>query len=550
MSKGFRKLCTAVSDLAFWSNPIFIRYCRAKLRPKSLIAWGLVVLTITGFIYSMTYLLPQRQGSLTRMEAAQLTLLPLFIIQCILLMFKGSFTVASGITREGMEGVLDYQRLAPLSPIQKIVGYLFGLPILDYCLFAITLPFLAFTVIQGQISLSILFNLYSVFAVAVLLYHMTAYMAGMVVTKRFLAGFISQTLMFVLYFVLPNLKGLGYVFFEYLTVRPAVYHEMSKILPDMARSRMRLNHVDFFNFDLSVIGFSIVIQSLLFSIFAMVVYRKWVQESLHILGKHATVIVYTGIMIVLVGSMIPLIDTGGIFPSQASINFLDIPHNRSIEGEEAALIPGLFGFLTLGLAIILISQMTATDDKQMKGWRRAFKYSKGRIGRNQDAYTSLPHTIGIILCGAFAWSLFTLALHDSHWYLRWELKPLFWVWMTLSIALPLTYFQMAKEIWGLRGGFILNLVWLATLFLGIILATISESFSGIATYVMTLSGFALPFFSVEAGVDGVMFEDNVIGKSAFFHTLILYSCCLPILFGKWREHHQRLRNQTQEQPNP
>ncbi len=547
MKNGFSIFTSAVKDLAFWSNPIFIRYCRAKLRPRPLIAWGLIVLILTGFIFSMTYLLPQRQQKMTQMEAAQLTLLPLFIIQCLLLMFKGSFTVASGITREGMEGVLDYQRLAPLSPVQKIVGYLFGLPVLDYCLFAMTLPFLAFAVIKGQIPLSILVNIYSGFAVAVLLYHMTAYMAGMVVTKRFLAGFISQTLMFVLYFVLPNLKGLGYVFFEYLTVRPVVYHEIGKILPDMARSRMRLDHVDFFNFDLSIIGFSLVIQSLLFWVFAMVVYRKWRQESLHILGKHATVIVYAGIMIVLVGSMIPLIDTGGIFPSQASMNFLDIPHDRTIDGEEAALIPGFFGFLTFGLAMVLIGQMTASSDKQMKGWRRAYKYGKGRIGCGDDAYSSLLHTFAIILCGALGWCLFTQALHDSHWYLRWSLEPHYWVWMTLSIALPLVYFQMAKEVWGMRGAFILNLIWLVALFLGIVLATISDSFSGVATYVMMLSGYALPFFSVEAGIDGSTVDDNLVGKSAFFHSLILYACCLPILFGKWREHHRRLRGETQEQ---
>jgi hypothetical protein len=549
MKSGFSTFTTAVKDLAFWSNPIFIRYCRAKLRLRPLIAWGTVVLILTGFIFSMTYLLPQRQQAMTRTEAAQLTLVPLFIIQCILLMFKGSFTVASGITREGMEGVLDYQRLAPLSPVQKIVGYLFGLPVLDYCLFALTLPFLAFTVIMGQIPFSILISIYSVFATSVLLYHMTAYMAGMIVTKRFLAGFISQTLMFVLYFVLPNMKGLGYVFFEYLTVRPAVYHQMAQILPDFARSGLQLDYVDFFNFDLSIIGFSLVIQSLLFWVFAMVVYRKWRQESLHILGKHATVVVYAGIILVIIGSMMPLIDTGGIFPSQASMNYLDIPHDRFIDGEEAALIPGFFGFLTLGLAMILIGHMTASRDKQMKGCRRANKYGQGRIRRNDDAYSSLPHTLAIILCGALGWCLFTLALHDSHWYLRWSLESLYWLWLTLSLALPLVYLQMAMEIWGMRGVFILNLIWLVALFLGIILTTMSDALSGLATYVIMLSGYALPFFSVEAGIEGSMLDDNLVAKRAFFHSLILYACCLPILIGKWRAHHRQLRDETQEQSN-
>lgn len=539
---------SAIKDLAFWTNPIFIRYCRSKLRLKPLVAWGVIVLIITGFIYSMTYLMPQRMQQMTRMEAAQLTLIPLFIIQCVILMFKGSFAVASGITREGMEGVLDYQRLAPLTPVQKIVGYLFGLPILEYVLFALTLPFLAFTVIKGQVPLSILIGIYSVFATSVLLYHMTAYMAGMVVTKRFLAGFISQTLMFVLYFVLPSMKGLGYVFFEYLTVRPAVYYEMAKILPDFARSGLGVDYVDFFNFDLSIIGFSLVIQCLLFWVFAMVVYRKWRQESLHILGKHATVVVYAGILVIIVGSMIPLIDTGGIFPSQASMNFFDIPHDRHIKGDEAATIPGIFGFLTLGLAMILVGQMTPHRDKQMKGWRRSYKYGNKRMGRNDDAYSSLLHTCAIVLCGAIGWCLFTQVLHDSHWYIRWSLEPLYWVYMTLSIALPLVYFQMATEVWGMRGAFILNLVWLVALFLGIILATSSDGLTGVSTYIIMLSGYALPFFSTEAGVETSMMADGLVSKQAFIHTLILYACCLPILFKKWREHHRQLRDETQQKP--
>ncbi|WOO40886.1 hypothetical protein [Rubellicoccus peritrichatus] len=539
------------SDLVFWRNPIFIRYCRAKLRPKGFLAWSFAVLLLTGFIFSMVYLLPQRENDMTRLEAARLTLVPLFVIQCAILMFKGSFSVASGVTREGMEGVLDYQRLTPLSPVQKIVGYLFGLPVLDYCLFLLTLPFMAFTIIKGQIPLDLMVSLYSVFCTSVLLYHMTAFMAGIVVTRRFLAGFISQALMVVLYFVLPNMTGLGYVFFEYLTVRPVVYNEMTRVFPEDARPLLGVDHVDFFQFDFSVVAFSLVIQSLLFFVFAVVVYRKWRQQTLHFLGKSFTVFVYAGIMIALVGSMLPLIENGRIFPSQATRNYFDIDQSRYISAEEAALIPGLFGILTLILAMIMVGQMTPSRDKQMKGWRRAFKYGRKRIAFDDDASSSLWHTLMIVIIGAIGWCVFVRFLHASHWYEHWALGQYYWVCVTLALGIPLIYYQMALESGGWRSGFILiMLFWAIPLFLGIVLMAISDYWINAATYIIMLSGFALPYFAVQAGIEpGVVFG-NPEAKNAFFHVLILYGALFPILYAKWREHHKSIRNQLLEKNTP
>lgn len=536
-----------ISDLAFWQNPIFIRYCRAKLRLRPFVAWSLAVLLLTSFIFSMVYLLPQRENDMTRMEAARLTLIPLFVIQCAILMFKGSFSVASGITREGMEGVLDYQRLTPLSPVQKIVGYLFGLPILDYCLFFLTLPFMVFTVVQGDIPLDLIVSLYSVFCTSVLLYHMTGLMAGMVVTRRFLAGFISQALMVVLYFILPNMTGLGYVFFEYLTVRPVVYHEMTRVFPEGSRPLFGVNHVDFFQFDFSVVAFSLVIQSLLFLVFAVVVYRKWRQETLHFLGKSFAVWVYAGVMIVLVGSMLPLIENGRIFPSQATRNYFEVAQSRYISPDEAALIPGIFGFLTLLLAMIIIGQMTASRDKQMKGWRRAFKYGKRRIPFGDDASSSLWHTLMVIITGAVSWCVFVRFLHQSLWYVDWPLGEYYWIWVTLALAIPLIYFQMALESGGMKSVFILvMLAWAIPLFFGIVLMSISDYWVNAATYVMMLSGFALPYFAVQAGMEPRIDFGNPEAKSAFLHVLIVYGALFPILYNKWRNHHKSLHDELLE----
>ena len=62
----------------------------------------------------------------------------------IILMGLGTGQVASGLARERLEQLVDYQRMTPMTPTAKILGYLFGLPIREYFLFALTLPFLAF----------------------------------------------------------------------------------------------------------------------------------------------------------------------------------------------------------------------------------------------------------------------------------------------------------------------------------------------------------------------------------------------------------------------
>ncbi len=538
-----------LSELLFWRNPIFIRYCRAKLRPVSLISWSLIVLILTGFVFTLVYLLPQRSDVMTREEAARLTIIPLFIIQCFILMFKGSFSVASGITREGMEGVLDYQRLTPMSSFGKIIGYLFGLPVLDYVLFLLTLPFLIFTVVVGNVSLDILFRLYSVFFTSVLLYHMTGFMAGMVVSKRFLAGFISQTLMIGLYFILPSFSRLGYVFFEYLTVRPVVYYELSQLLPEEFERYVKLDTVNFFNLNFSVVSFSIVIQALLFFVFFMIVLRKWKQDSHHLLGKHFSVITYAGIIIALMGSMLPLINNGRIFPSQSARRFFEVDPTSYISPNEALLIPGLFGIVTLLLAIVIIGQMTPSFDKQMKGQRRVHKLNENRVDPGDDESTSIFHTIAIIGIAVISWNVFIGYLFESRWYEGWVLSKYSWIGTVLSLGLPILIYQMLLEFGGRRLAFIsLLLGWLLPLFVGVLMMIATDSLVNAGTYILMLSGFAFPYFSVEAAltVNDTFVVNFPEAKKAFMHVAIIYATLFPLLFMKWRQHHVELNKKKKE----
>ena len=64
----------------------------------------------------------------------------------------GTGSVAGGISREAADGMVDYQRLTPMTPLSKIMGYLFGLPVREYVLFATTLPFTIYCIVVGNIS--------------------------------------------------------------------------------------------------------------------------------------------------------------------------------------------------------------------------------------------------------------------------------------------------------------------------------------------------------------------------------------------------------------
>ena len=137
-------MSTTENNLSFASrfNPLVIKGIRERLRIKQLIAWGLFALIITSFAYLTAYLeasdsqwvyddemeewIPGKPSPINGARAAFPVLL---IAQGFILLFLGTGRVASGTAEEREIGLLDYQRMTPMNPFAKIVGYLFGLPV-------------------------------------------------------------------------------------------------------------------------------------------------------------------------------------------------------------------------------------------------------------------------------------------------------------------------------------------------------------------------------------------------------------------------------------
>ena len=96
-------------------NPIFRRYVRSRLRPRR---WASAshhpdARGISLFQLPHLRALP---GDLPEIaDAERAPLMPLLVLQALILFFLGTGQVAGGITGEADEGMLDYQRLTPLT---------------------------------------------------------------------------------------------------------------------------------------------------------------------------------------------------------------------------------------------------------------------------------------------------------------------------------------------------------------------------------------------------------------------------------------------------
>ena len=160
-----------------WANPIIRRYARARLRPHALGVALILTLMVAGFIFFSTRTVSMYRGGMAVVDAERIPLLPLMALQALILFFLGTGQVAGGITAEADEGVLEYQRLTPLSPLTKVLGYLFGLPIREYAMFACTLPFTAWSLWQGQVPWSAWGPVYLILISSAWLYHLTGLVA-------------------------------------------------------------------------------------------------------------------------------------------------------------------------------------------------------------------------------------------------------------------------------------------------------------------------------------------------------------------------------------
>lgn len=504
MSAGSKR-GKAVPFWMIWANPIVRRYARSRLRPVGLGVWALLVVLIAGFIFFTARAGGTYRARMDIVDAARLPLIPLLFLQGVILFGLATGQVAGAMTAEADEGVLDYQRLAPMTPLAKVVGYLFGLPIREWVLFAATMPFSIYSMWQGQVPLATGLQLYSVFVVAGVLYHLTGLLAGTVMKNRRWAFLSSMGLVFLLYTVIPQAAKFGLVYFKYVTIMPVVEECYPHLLERNAGALIETYQAivplaRFFGLNFPQGVFTLLSQAVLILLMVTMLWRRWRRAESHLLGKTGAVLTFGWVQLVLLGNSLPLIDTGELFPSRelarrfGRIAQID-PMTWSPDPGEALVMVGLFGVVSLMALWWMTLLITPNAEGQLRGWRRARKKGRTSLPFAADPATGVPWVLVMIGMAAWGWDVFTRTLIDSRWFPGYDLAP--WTpWaFTLVLATGGLGFHALLEGKGKRAtGLVTILAGVLPLMVGTVLAVSNDKLIAVATWVFGICPAAWPVF--------------------------------------------------------
>ena len=458
----------------------------------------LIIVLIAGFIVAMSH--SAGIGHMKVDDAARIGIIPLYIVQCLVLFILGTAQVSGGMTAERDEGVIDYQRLIPMSPLSKVVGYLFGLPIREYLLALATLPFTAWCLWRGHVAWNVWLPLYMVLLSSTLLYHITGLVTGTVVRNRRWAFLASIGLVFCLYTVVPQMAKFGLVFFKYLTITPVFEESLPGILPSAASAAVRMEQsffptVKFFNLDFSESVFTAFSQGGLILTFAVMLCRKWRRAESHLLGKIWATGFFIWIQILLLGNALPLIEPGNLFPSRGLAHMTFLVQDWTPKQTEAILMSGIYGLVTLILIFVLGGIITPSAHNQLREWRRARKQERTSLPWRADASTAFWFVGLMALAGATGWFLFTRALVESVWFPGHTVPLVVLGYFTAVMLGGGLGFQLLLESKGGRAlGLGVIFVGVVPIMTGAVLSVI-KGMSPVASWVMAASPVSLPFYA-------------------------------------------------------
>lgn len=537
-----------------WANPIFRRYVRSRLRRQALGVAVILTTLVAGFIFFAARTIALYQGRMELVDGERVPLLPLMVLQALILFFLGTGQVAGGMTAEADEGVLDYQRLTPLTPLTKVMGYLWGLPLREYAMFLCTLPFTAWSLWRGEVPWYAWGSFYVVLLSSTLLYHLTGLVAGTVIKNRRWAFLLSIAIIFGLYTVIPQAAKFGLTTFKYFTIWPVFNEQMAHFVPstagDISRTVQNLApEARFFGLKFSETIFSLFSQAGLILTFVVMLWRRWRQSESHLLGKVWAVGLAVWTHVMLLGNALPLIAPGLVFPSREIRRRVFSARGWAPSISEGMAMISLYGLVALVLVLGLTSIITPSLDGQVRGRRRAQKLGWARPPWSSDAATGFWFVAAMAAASAAAWYIFARALITSTWYAGHSLPASApWGFALVMLTASLSYHALL-EGWGSRRVFLaVVFIGVAPILVGSIIAAASnvkdasDSLLTAGLWIMGLSPLAGPTFASQAmlpGLDLPLAAARAIPSAFWFWQSLGALATLALVYGLWRGKRER-----------
>lgn len=363
--------------LPIWHNPVFRRFCRSQLRLRKSIFWYLLTLIVTTFVVAITYIVQTHSGR-SPGDAARSLWIPILIIQGVVLMVKGTGDVSAGLIQDKIDETLDYQRLTPMSPLRKLWGYLFGLPVQEYVLFALTLPHLAFVIVVGDVPLTAVVSVYAVFFSCVVLYSLIGIAAGLVMRRWIWGYLLSIALVLFVNAALPAfISQFGLSFFRYLSIWPVVGQKLLPVVVSpQALERLvesvpyfaQATTVPFFDWSLSAFAFTLLLQGALIVTFLVVAVRRMQSASRHLLSKPYALALLAAFIVVFIGNLWPAISGRSLpFALFGNVDYEDVKDAIGIA------LPLIYASAVWTLCILLFAIVLPSHQEYMRGIRRALR---------------------------------------------------------------------------------------------------------------------------------------------------------------------------------
>lgn len=461
----------------------------------------LISLLLAAFVYFMCRTVSIYQARMTVMDAERVAFIGLLILQWLILFVLGTAQVAGGMTAESDEGVIDYQRLIPMSPISKVMGYLLGLPVREYVMVSATLPFTAWALWKGEVAAGVWVPLFAVTVTSAMTYHLTGLVTGTVVRNRRWAFLVSIGLVFCLYTVVPQMARFGLVFFKYLTITPVFLESLPGILPRTAGALVATGQklapeVKFFNLGFPEVVFTVFCQSGLILTFIVMLCRKWRRTESLLLGKIWATGFFVWVQILLLGNALPLIDSGKLFPSrEISRRVLDWS-TWAPKAWEAVAMSGVYGLATLLLLFIVTRIITPSAEIQIRGWRRVRKEGRSSLPVLSDAATAFGWVAVMALAGAAGWFVFTRALVESRWFPGHEVPlQVLGYFMAIMLTGALGFHALLEAKGGRTVGLAIIFVGVVPLMVGAVLSASNHRLIPAASWLFGISPASGPVYA-------------------------------------------------------
>lgn len=529
-----------------WNNPVLRRFLRSRLRFRKAIFWYLLTLIITTFVVALTYIISTNSGASGR-AAARALWIPLLIIQGLILMIKGTGSAAAGLIQDKLDQTLDYQRLTPMTPIRNLLGYLFGLPILEYAMVGLTLPHLAFIVMVGQIPLGALSSVYLAFFTCVILYHMTGIAIGMIM-QRWIWGYLLSIFMVVfLNVILPTfISQLGLKFLQYLSVWPVIGQKVVPVvLPPGALAAIQSRNVflsmadsvPFYDWTLTPFVFTLSLQGTLIVTFASMALRRWKFSGKHSLSKPYALAFLCGFITLLMGNVWPII-TGRYMPfalfGETNIEALREP--------VAIGLPLVYCLVVWILCLVLFAIVIPSHHAYVRGIRRALKLGQVGAAPWDDDSASLPFM-----------SFFTIAALIGFWTLSREIAASGFLdflaasglgaWrLPLAFGLVLVYTTLLLQVMELKPtALVILLLWFLPILAAIVLGAAMQMagipqavVASVSPLALVLMAGMIPIGAVGGGAVGGASEFAAL-QAGVYTGLAFVSIQIVWLRLRWRK---------------